>query len=451
MLGGRSGNSGWGGPPSLDHYSYYFSGYAYIYPIIGGGLDMLGGLELARSFSLVCMLIVTVCGYYVTTKLFDQKSAIFAALFFVYQGPVLFLSRLATFDALCLCLLAVGTALAVNASLAQRPWRALGIGPFLVLAFGAKYAALLFIPSILGILALCSLLRWGWISMLVRGTLGMLSLGAVGTLAALLVIHFDPDALHAITATTTNRTAILTAMRLGLAEHVVEMVGLSFAVGLLGLVFAGKKHLLVALLFFGSALLIPAYHIYKAEQISLDKHLGYSMFFVMPVAGYALASLSGFRSAFSPGRYWLSGVVVCLMLFLIATGEAQNMYWSWPSTNELAYVLNTQVRPGVGRYLAEQFEVSRYNLRDDTYNWQWTGLDFFEYTDKQGHYYFGDDAYVKAVNDGYFDLILLNGFNARTAFIISHAIGQSKKYELIDKIPYQDSYGTGYFWIWRKL
>ncbi len=77
-----------GGPPLLDNYSYYISGYPYIYPIIGGGLDMLGGLELARSFSLVCMLITTACGYYVTKQLFDQKSAVFAALFFVCQGPV---------------------------------------------------------------------------------------------------------------------------------------------------------------------------------------------------------------------------------------------------------------------------------------------------------------------------------------------------------------------------
>ncbi|MFL5691195.1 MAG: hypothetical protein ACJ795_05260, partial [Ktedonobacteraceae bacterium] len=84
-----------GGPPLLDSYSYYFSGYPYVYPIIGGALDMLGGLDLVRLFSLVCMLIVTICGYYVTKRLFNQKSAVFATIFFVCQGPVLFLGRLA--------------------------------------------------------------------------------------------------------------------------------------------------------------------------------------------------------------------------------------------------------------------------------------------------------------------------------------------------------------------
>ncbi len=440
------------GLPLVESYSYYFSGYPYAYPIIGGGLDMLGGLELVRSFSLACMLIVTACGYYVTKKLFNQKSAVFAALFFVCHGPVLFLSRLATYDPFCLCLLAVATALAVNASLAQRPWRALSIGPFLVLAFFAKYAALLFIPSILATLALCTLFRWGWKSMLVRGMLGVLSLVVVGTLAAMVVIHFDPSMLHAIQATTTNRMVIEVYSRPGLAEHVVEMVGLSYAVGLAGLAFARKKHLLIALLFLGSALLVPAYHIYKAELVSLDKHLAFSMFFMMPVAGYALASLSGFRRAFSPGRYWLSGVALCLMLFLVGAREAQDMYSSWPPTTELAYALNTQVRPASGHYLAEQFEVSRYNLRSDTYTWQWTGLDFFEYTDKQGHYYFGNEAYVKAINDGYFTLIQLNyGYHIQTDILIAQAIEHSKKYNLIAKIPYQDYYGTGYFWIWRKL
>jgi 4-amino-4-deoxy-L-arabinose transferase-like glycosyltransferase len=443
-----------GGPPLIDPYSYYFSGYPYVFPLIGGGLDMLGGLELVRAFSLICMLIVTVCGYYVTRELFNQKSAVFAALFFVCQGPVLFLSRLATYDPLCLCLLAVGTALAVNAGHAQRPWRALSLSPFLVLAFGAKYAALLFIPPIIAILFLCTFLRWGWKSMLLRGALGIFSLLVVGTLAAVIVLHFDPEMLHAIDATTTNRIVIGVYSRVGLTEHIIVMVGLSYLLGLVGLVLTRKKYLLIGLVFFGSSLLVPVYHIYKAEQISLDKHLGFSMFFAMPVAGYALASLSGFslRRVSLSGRYWLTGVAICLILFLIGAGEAQNMYSSWPSTNQLAYVLKTQVRLASGRYLAEQFEVSRYNLDDDTYTWQWTGLDFFEYTDKQGHYYNGDEAYVRAINDGYFDLIQLNyGYDLQTATLIAKTIEQSKRYILIDKIPYQSSYGPGYFWVWRKL
>lgn len=437
--------------PLYDRYSYYFSGYPYVYPVIAGAIDLWGGLEVTRLFSLLCMLVVTSCGYYVTNRLFNQKSAVFAAVFFVCQGPVLFLSRLATYDPLCLCLLALGTALAVRVSLARRPWLALCLGPILVLSFGAKYAALLFIPCVLAILALSTLLKSGWISMLVRMGLALFSLAVVGTLAALEVIHFDPNMLHALAATTTNRLVIQAYSRAGLFEHVIQMAGLAYVIGLVALVFARKKQALIVLLFLGASLLVPAYHIYKAELISLDKHLGFSMFFIMPAAGYALASLSGFRRVTSPGRYWLSGVAICLVLFLIGTREALDMYAIWPPTDQLAYVFNTQVRPGGGHYLAEQFESSRYNLRNDTYTWQWTGLDFFEYKDKLGRYYAGNDAYVKAVNDGYFDLIQLNyGYNLQTSLSIARAIERSKKYELIDKIPYRDYYGTGFYWIWRK-
>jgi hypothetical protein len=287
--------------------------------------------------------------------------------------------------------------------------------------------------------------------MLVRGSLAVFSLAVVAALAATLVIRFDPNMLHALGATTTDRLVIQVYSRSGLAIHVIEFVGLSYLVGLIVLAFMRKNQVLLVLLFFGSSLLIPTYHIYKAELVSLEKHLGFSMFFLMPLAGYALASLSGFQRRFSPGRYWLSGVAICLLLFLMGTRVAQEMYAKWAPTDRLAYVFSTQVRSAGGRYLAEQFEVSRYNLRAMTYNWQWVGLDFFEYKDKEGRYYLGNDAYVKAIQDGYFDLIQLNyGYNIQTAILVEETLEKSKKYELIDKIPYRNYYESGYFRVWRK-
>ncbi len=440
-----------GGLPLLDNYSYYFSGNPYIYPLIAGALNMAGGIQLVRAFSVLCMLIVTSCAYYVTKKLFNQPSAIFAAIFLVCQGPILFLSRLATYDPLCICLLAIAMALAVKTGYTRRPWWALMVGPFLVLAFGAKYAALLFIPSILAMLILCTLLKRGWASMLIRGFLCGVSLVVSAVIATYVIIHFDPDMLHALAATTTSRVVEQGTPRLTLVLHIVQMIGLAYGVALVSLFFARKRQLFIIFLLLGSTLLVPAYHVYKYELISLDKHLGFSMFFAAPAAGYALASLSGFRHKFSSGRYWLSGVAICLALLFVGAQEAYDMYTAWPDTTKLAYMLNTQVRSGNGHYLMEQYEVSRYNLRDNTYNWQWIGLDFFQYTDKQGRYYIGDDAYAKAINDGYFDIIQLNyGFDHATALSITDDINQSKKYELVAKIPFHDVYGTGYFSVWRK-
>src|SRR5260221_7376303 len=59
-----------------------------VYPVIGGVLDFQGGLEAARLFSLLCMLIVTTCVYFMTIQFFDRKSALIAAFLFVCEGPV---------------------------------------------------------------------------------------------------------------------------------------------------------------------------------------------------------------------------------------------------------------------------------------------------------------------------------------------------------------------------
>ena len=453
IYAGRQILQAWlGGPPLLNDYSYFFSGNPYVFPLIAGALDMLGGLELVRLFSTICMLIVTASGYYVTKTLFNRSSAIFAAIFFVCQGPVLFLTHLATYHPLCLCLVAVGMALAVRSSQARQPWGALGLGPILVLAFGAKYAALLFIPSVLFVLALCSLLKRGWLSMLVRGALGVFSLVVFAILAAWLALRFDPGMLHAIRDTTTNRVVEQETSRLYLLNEVVMMVGFSYILSLVSLIFARKQHLWLVLTFLGSALLVPAYHIYKAELISLDKHLGFSMFFVMPVAGYALSSLSGFGKTVLNGRYWMAGLAVCLILFQVGAGQGRNLYARWPTTTNLVYAMQTQVRTGSGHYLVEEQEVLSYYLEKDTYTWQWIGPYFFEYTDKQGNYYEGVPAYTKAIDDGYFDLIEFSfGGTVGQDEILAHAIEQSKKYVLIAKIPLADSYGSGYFWIWRKV
>src|SRR5207302_11326765 len=55
LLAGREILLNWPGKaPHLKPYGLYFSGYPSFYPVIGGMLDFLGGLEAARLFSLLC-------------------------------------------------------------------------------------------------------------------------------------------------------------------------------------------------------------------------------------------------------------------------------------------------------------------------------------------------------------------------------------------------------------
>ena len=441
-------NSWFGGPHVIDPYAAYFSGYPAFYPVIGGMLDMLGGLELARMFSLVCMLGVTTCAYFATKNLFDRDSAIFAAAIFAGQAPVLFMGHLATYDALCLLLLATALVLALHVSKADRPWGALGLGPLLVLAVVAKYAGLLFVPTVLVLLTWCSLERQGWLKMFARVALMGCSLAVTAVVAYLLM---DKAVLVGISATTTNRVpSVYTAPQV-LLTHIIWLGGIAFLLSLLGIVCGGWKRLPLGLILFGSALLAPAYHLYKGELVSLDKHMGFSMFFLMPLVGYAVAYLSGYQQSIFKGRYWLTGLAICLVIFSIGIQQAQYLYTEWAPSTNVEYVLRTQVRDASGRYLAEDYDVSRYYLQDVTAPWQWSSLDFFEYTNQAKQQLSGPAAYAAAIHDGYFNLVELSyGYNAALAVVISSDLKASKQYNLIARIPYHNAYGNGYYWIWRK-
>lgn len=447
LLAGRQIFHSWiGSPHFLEPYGLYFSGYPSFYPVVGGVLDILGGVELARLFSLICMLGVTVCAYSITKHIFDRSTALVAAILFAGVGPVLFLGRLATYDALCLLMIALAMVLALHVSVARTPWAALGIGPLLLLAVAAKYAGLLFVPTVF-----CTLIWFNFKQpgkMLVRVGLAFSSFVLAGAIA---FINLDKDVLTGIGFTTTNRVSFIKTTPILLIQHIAILGGIIFALALVGLVLGGRRNLVTGLLLYGSSLLAPAYHIYKGELVSLDKHVAFSLFFIVPLAGYAVTRIAGNRQNYSIGRYWLSGLAICLVVFSLGLQQAQTMYDGWATSTNLTQLLRSQVRLGSGRYLAEDFEVSRYYLQDICYPWQWSSLDYFTYKDKAGHNLFREDAYRSAIHEGYFDLVELSyGYNAQLALSIENDLRESKQYDIVARIPYHNAYGNGYFWLWRK-
>lgn len=451
LLAGREIFLNWlGKTPYVEPYGLYFSGYPSFYPVIGGGMDFLGGLETARMFSLLCMLVVTCCVYYMTMRIFDRKSALIAALLFACEGSVLFLGRLATYDALCLCLLALTIMFCLRASKAASAQGVLALGPLLVLVVAAKYAGLLFVPSVLGLLAWWCWKERGLEEMLVRLGIGIFSLAAVGLLAFL---NLDKQVLAGLSFTTINRASDGTSPLLVL-QHIAGMEGIFFVLGVLALAFCGKRRLLIVLLLFTSALLVPLYHAYNGEMVSLDKHLAFSMFFLAPLTGFAITSvLSNWqRYAVRTARLsWFIALALCLLTLLPGLQQARTLYGDWPSSTALTTFLRTRVQMGVGHYLAEDFDVLRYNLMNETDIWQWSSLDYFVYTDKQNHNLSGEAAYKAAIQEGFFDLVEFSyGYHTPLDIQLAQSLAASKQYDLIARIPIHNSYGSGYFWVWSK-
>jgi Dolichyl-phosphate-mannose-protein mannosyltransferase len=443
-----------GGPVPLDHYAFYFSGYPGVYPVLGGVLDMIGGLELARSFSLFCMLGVNAIIYYSTQKFFQRPAAIFASATYACLGTVLFVGRLATFDALCLFLIALATAIAFQVSTGRRPWLALMIGPLLVLSVLAKYAAMLFALPVLGILVFCSIVFLGWWRMLLRLALAIVTL----VLSLVAAYHFiDKAAFHAIAGSTTNRVSLIEKPPQELFMHVLQMGGIVYTTALVGVVigfFHYKRLRLLALLLFASSWLVPAYHIYKQEAVSLDKHLAFGLFFAMPLAGCGIAWLSGYMKRTvtnAQAHNWLAGLAVVLLVFTLGMQQAQTIYAQWANTSDLSYVLHTQMRDGSGRYLVEDIEVARYDAKDVTELWQWNGVLYFYYVNAAHQPLLGDPALTQAIKDRYFALVELSfNYQPFEARFIAQQMAMSRNYDLIARVPFQNSFGRGHFYIFRS-
>ncbi len=204
----------------------------------------------------------------------------------------------------------------------------------------------------------------------------------------------------------------------------LQMGGIVYAAALVGVVlvfFHYQRFRLLALLLFASSWLVPAYHIYKQEAVSLDKHLAFSLFFAMPLAGCAFAWLSGYMQRTvtnSQRRYWLAGLAVVLLVFTPGKQQSQTIYASWADTSGLNYVLHTQMRDGSGRYLVEDIEVARYDAKDITEQWQWNGVLYFYYVNAAHQPLLGDPALRQSIKDHYFALVELS-FNYQPARRVS--------------------------------
>src|SRR5438445_12036746 len=107
---------------------------------------------------------------------------------------------------------------------------ALIVGPLLVLSILVKYAAMLFVPSVLGLVLFGSLASRGWGRATARFPMALFSFGVSLAVA----YHFiDRAAFHAIAGSTTDRTSIYPKARLEMLFHALHMGGAVWAVALL--------------------------------------------------------------------------------------------------------------------------------------------------------------------------------------------------------------------------
>jgi hypothetical protein len=403
----RAGHLEWArwlhGTPIPDFPSY-FSGSPAIYPPIGALADSIGGLATARLLSLCFMLGVTSLLWLTSARLYGRRAALLATALFATLAGTQFLGAFATFDALALFLLALAAWLGVrSADCGFWPRMALLIasGVTLAVADAVKYAATLFTPVVLVLIALAVLRQRGAAAGLAA------SLGALCSWLVLVVVAVAAGGHQywvGITTSTLDRPQSNFAVTTVL-QHAYVWMSLILVLAVLGSVLATRieshAKLLPAVLT-AAALLAPAEQARLHTTVSLQKHVVFGAWFAAIAAGYAMACLS----RVDPGRGWAAVMALPIAASTLfgSMGQAASLYEVWPNSAAVIRVLQSAVHSHPGNYLAEDYDVEAYYLRADVPWQRWSNTYYFRYPGALP----GAPSFEAAIGRHYFSLVILD-------------------------------------------
>jgi hypothetical protein len=434
-------------------FENYFSGAPQLYPVLGGIADNIGGLAAARLLSLVFMLASTALLYSFTRRLFNERAGLCAAALFVSTQSSQFMGYFATYDALSVFLIAFCAWLVIRTG-KNWIWAGLLAAPVLGFAVAVKYASALFIPTVV---ALGFIVVWQH-----RGLkLAFARAAALSVLTGICSYSglVMTGVLTALKQTTTQREEGTDTPK-QLSDMIIEWGGLLFIVALIGAVLYVKKgrmgevrvgtdantpsrlwrFMLVSVLC-GSALLAPAYQIKIHTAVSLHKHIGYGLLFAAAIAGVGVTRLVGAHF-----KYPQLGIIVGVIVMVFGMAQASWNFGVWPNSDKLISTLKPYVNER-GHYLSDVYEVPAYYLQDQAKPSQWTGTYFIDYKGAQG-----DAGYKKAIEEGYFDVVVLDG-GTQTVFkpAIEGALKEpNSRYRLRAKLKYETVNGDNAYDVYVK-
>lgn len=438
----------------IPPFPTYFSGAPVIYPPLAALAASVGGLLAARCLSLLFMLAATVMLHGVTRRIFDRRSALFAAALFAGAGSAQFLGAFATYDAMALFLLAAGVWFGVRAVDASRlrPAALAAAGLAIALANATKYAAALYDPVVLAVIVLFAWDRHGRPAALRAAAVVSGTAAALLSAAAGLAGHAY---WHGVTSTTLTR-AIGPSPPFG-----ILLDGLGWVVAILFFALAGAAAVAyvgrdwpmkaIAVVMLGALFLAPVQQARIHTFTSLFKHVGYGAWFGSAVAGFAIAGLAHAVPASKAPRAFRLGIAAVAAAALLGAALAGNQYGNWPSSAAYTARLRSALAATAGQpQLIEDDSVPAYYLPGQIVWRQIVNTVYFVYYDPvTGRKLRNESAYASAIKHRYFALISL-ALNLPADQAIQRDVIASGDYRLAAIIPYRTTSFRGSYRIWLR-
>ncbi len=458
----------------MPEVSYYLSGSPLIYPPLAAAADTVGGLAAARLLSLAFMLLATVLLHGACRRLIGSRTAaFFAAALFAGLGPTQYLGALATYDAMALALLALATWLGVRAAGESRLVRYVLIcagGLAMMMADAAKYAAALFDPIVVLVVALACWRAQGRRQGLTAG--GVMTVAAAVPLAAGYYLA-GPSLRQGVQVTTADRAdgSDSVGSILGLAAHATGVIAVLAVLGAAVWMLRLRRGPAWALgvLLAGAEFLAPAEQARIHTLTSLYKHVDYGAWFACMMGGYLLSEWSaGLRRTSADdqqagpvrpvevpdgrSRALALSTAVALLAGISSAKTIGTEYAGWPNSRPVIAALSRLLKPA-DYYLIEDPSVVTYYLRSQISFLHVDSTFGFSYTDTEtGRRLVNDPAYALAIKQGYFAAIVIRfGATAALDRILVRDMRGSRDYRLTEVVPYRTSYGPGAYQIWTRV
>ncbi len=396
--------SAWdGGEAVYTHPEAFFSGAPQLYPVFASYLDDVGGVELARLFSLLCMLVATVAVFALSKALFAPRYGaavgLFAAVAFSLSAPVIFIGNLATFDAPSFACIAGAAALSAWSATGHRSvWWSLPIGLLAALAVALKYASAIDLPfALLLTLVGIRLPRFRVRAVARAAVAGGVTLAALG-ISALTWARSD---LAGLRMTTLERHMDAYTAPWTLIRDVASWSGVTLVIMLAGGVLLARHRPVLAALLGAGTLTAMAMQIHAGDLTSLHKHVTLGLIFGAPLAGVALCRLRQVKLG------TLMAAALVWIALMVGLDQSRGLFLAWPNTTGLVQTIEPSIAadPTI-RMVGDIPEPVEYALRRQTQPWQWTGT----YAGSLGyHGLTGVAAYRAALKANYFQLAFFDG------------------------------------------
>ena len=423
-------------------YGSYFSGAPAGYPIPAAVLDGIGGLDLVRLFSLACLLFCTWCVHNVANHVFGRRTGLMAALAFAVSGSVLFVGKLATYDAPCIALIAA--ALTVGLTKVSVTSGA-AVGALLALAAATKYAGAAFIPAVLGLCLIPLSITSPRSLLRPVARAGVAAVTAAGLLLGAYRL-WGSSIKQGLSFTTTNRRALDYQPTTLLVRSVVFDIGLLLALALAGLVILALRRsyaqFVIGCVCVLAGLLLPVSQIRIHEFTSLDKHTAFSaLFLALPAAvalDLGLTKRVGVKVA-------IAGVVWLLLIDGLWRSDTQ---FSWPESM-LSTLHAVEKHPVRGLYVSTDGDSEKYYTPSDSpITWEPSA---FAYS-LLGQ---GPQAVATVIRSNKYAGFVyrssgFSGESTATERTMTRVLGDDPAYRLVARIRV-DPYHDGHWYVWQKV